>query len=126
MAALVRPGGRFYLSEFHPFADVFGDETLNVERSYFDRGPIVWDEPGTYADLQAQTEHNVSVEWHHGLGEIVSALIAAGLRIEFLHEHDHTLFPRWPFLVRSGTIWRLPATIPALPLMYSLRATPAA
>jgi hypothetical protein len=57
------------------------------------------------------------------MGEVVSALIGAGLRIELLHEHDYTLFPRWPFLERSGTIWRLPDRIPSLPLMYSLRAT---
>ena len=66
--------------------------------------------------------HNRSVEWQHGLGEVVCALIAAGLRIEILHEHDHTLFPRWPFLVRDGRVWRLPEGTPSLPLMFSLRA----
>ncbi|MEA2227796.1 MAG: hypothetical protein QOF29_1732 [bacterium] len=123
MTSLLEPGGRFYLSEFHPIADVFGDDDLSIAHPYFGAEPIVWDEPGTYADLSAVTEHNRSIEWHHGMGEVVSALIDAGLRIELLHEHDHTLFPRWPFLVRSGPIWRLPEGIPSLPLMYSLRAT---
>ncbi|MEA2323579.1 MAG: hypothetical protein QOD81_3429 [Solirubrobacteraceae bacterium] len=123
MTALLNPGGRFYLSEFHPMADVFGDDDLSIAHPYFGGEPIEWDEPGTYADLSAATEHNRSIEWHHGMGEVVSALIDAGLRVELLHEHDHTLFPRWPFLQRTGAIWRLPDSIPSLPLMYSLRAT---
>jgi hypothetical protein len=54
---------------------------------------------------------------------VVSALIDAGLRIELLHEHDHTLFPRWPMLRREADgVYRLPDATPSLPLMYSLRA----
>jgi hypothetical protein len=64
------------------------------------------------------------VEWNHGLGAVVSALAAAGLRLEFLHEHDHTLFAPWPFLERleDGT-YRLPEGTPSLPLMYSVLAS---
>jgi SAM-dependent methyltransferase len=123
MAALLAPGGRFYLTEFHPVTDIFADEDLSVAHPYFIEGAVTYEEPGTYADLAAPTEHNRSVEWHHGLGEVVSALIAAGLRIEMLREHDHTLFPRWPFLVRHGAVWRLPEGTPSLPLMFSVRAT---
>jgi SAM-dependent methyltransferase len=123
MAALLAPGGTFYLAEFHPFADVFADEGLTVAHPYFHDEPMVWDEPGTYADLEAQTTHNRSIEWTHGLGAVVSALSGAGLRIELLHEHDHTLYPRWPMLRREpdGT-YRFPEGTPSLPLMYSLRA----
>jgi SAM-dependent methyltransferase len=123
MAGLLAPGGTFYLAEFHPFSDVFADDDLTVAHPYFHDEPLVWDEPGTYADLEAQTSHNRSIEWTHGLGSVISALIAAGLRIELLHEHDYTLFPRWPTLRREldGT-YRFPDATPSLPLMYSLRA----
>jgi hypothetical protein len=59
-----------------------------------------------------------------GLGDIVSALIGAGLRIDLLHEHDFTLYQRWPFLERhdDGT-YRFPADRPTIPLIFSLRAT---
>jgi SAM-dependent methyltransferase len=125
MAALTAPNGRFYLAEFHPFSGVFADEDLTVRYPYFHTEPLEWDEPGTYADLTAETANNRSQEWNHGLGAVVSALIAAGLRIEFLHEHDYTLFPRWPFLQREpGEIYRLPESTPSLPLMYSLLARP--
>jgi SAM-dependent methyltransferase len=123
MAALIAPGGRFYLAEFHPFSGVFADEDLSVKYPYFHTEPIEWDEPGTYADPAAETVNNRTMEWNHGLGAVVSALITAGLRIEFLHEHDYTLFARWPFLEREpGEIYRLPKRTPSLPLMYSLLA----
>jgi hypothetical protein len=62
-------------------------------------------------------------EWHQPLWDVVSALIEAGLAIELLHEHDYTLFRRWPFLEKSGfDTYRLPEGLPRLPLMYSLRA----
>ncbi len=123
MASLLAPGGRFYISEFHPFTEVFGDDELTVERSYFERGPWLWDEPGTYADPDAQTTHNRTVEWVHGIGDVVSALAAAGLVIEFVREYDCTLSPRWPFLERGEDgVLRMPEGRPALPLMYSILA----
>ena len=124
MTALTAPGGRFYLAEFHPFSDVFGYEQLNVEHSYFDRGPQIDETPGTYADLTAPTRHNRTVEWRHPIGDVVSALAGAGLRIDLLHEHDYTVFPRWPFLEHGeDQRYRLPADLPVLPLTYSLLAT---
>jgi SAM-dependent methyltransferase len=124
MIALTVPGGRFYLAEFHPFSEVFGDEQLNVEHSYFERGPQIDETPGSYADLAVPTRNSRTVGWHHPIGDVVSALADAGLRIDLLHEHDYTLFPRWPFLEHGeGQPYRLPAEAPALPLMYSLLGT---
>jgi hypothetical protein len=53
-------------------------------------------------------------------------VIGAGLRLEWLNEHEHTLFERWPFLVRhEDRTYRLPPEIPSLPLMFSLLAAAA-
>ncbi|MDK9499500.1 class I SAM-dependent methyltransferase [Streptomyces katrae] len=111
VADLLTPGGFLYLAEYHPFADVLSEDGQAVEHDYFERGALVFDEPGTYADLGAQTRSNRTVEWLHGIGEVVSALAAAGLRLEFLHEHDHGHF-------------RLPAGL-YVPQVYSLRAVKA-
>jgi SAM-dependent methyltransferase len=123
MASLAAPGGMLYLAEFHPVHGIFGDDDLTVTYPYFQAEPFVWDEPGSYADLTADTTNNRTVEWAHGLGEVVSAVIDAGFTVELLHEFDYTLFPRWPFLVKHGRdAYRLPEGTPSLPLMYSLRA----
>jgi hypothetical protein len=85
-----------------------------------------WDEPGTYADPAAVTQHNVTYEWTHRLGEVVTALIEAGLRIEFLHEFELCAFQRLPSMVPvefdGRTWWRLPEAPERMPMMYSLRA----
>jgi SAM-dependent methyltransferase len=124
VAELLRPGGFLYLAEFHPITHVFGDEDLSIVNDYFPgEEPTVWEDQGTYADLEAETVHNRTYEWNHTLGDVVSAVIEAGLAVELLSEHDYTLFPRWPFLVKSGfDTYRLPEGTPKLPLMYSLRA----
>ncbi|HET6949369.1 MAG TPA: class I SAM-dependent methyltransferase [Acidimicrobiales bacterium] len=123
MAALAAPGGTLYLAEFHPFHAVLGDDDLTVRYPYFHDEPQRFDDgAGTYADLGAATTHNVTVEWTHGLGAVVTAVVAAGFTVELLHELDYTLFPRWPFLVKDGDTYRLPDDVPRIPLMYSLRA----
>ena len=125
MVSLLASGGRFYLAEFHPATAMLGDDDLTVRYPYFHDGaePHEWEEAGSYADQAAVTEHNRTVEWTHGLGAVVTALIDAGLTIEFLHEFDYTLYPRWPFLTRSGRdTFRLPEGMPSIPLMFSLRA----
>jgi SAM-dependent methyltransferase len=124
MAALLRPGGRFSIAEAHPFANVFAEDSLTVVNPYFEPEGFVWeDDGGSYAAPGAATEHNRTIEWSHGIGAVVSALTAAGLRIEWLHEHPFTFVAGWPFLVRDGRVHRLPDDVPALPLMYSLLAT---
>jgi SAM-dependent methyltransferase len=124
VAALLAPGGRFYLAEFHPFSVVLGEEDLTVTDSYFDPGPFLHDEPGSYADPDAETRHRQSLTWHHGLGAVISSLAQAGLRIEFLHEHPYALRARWPFLERRpDRTYHMPAGLPQVPLLYSVKAT---
>lgn len=79
---------------------------------------------GSYADRDASTEPGLTEHgWDHSLGEIVTALIDAGLRLDFLHEFD---FVEWavPWLVESPDgRYRLPPGTPGqLPLFFSLKA----
>jgi SAM-dependent methyltransferase len=123
VAELLTDGGFLYLAEFHPIHQVLSDDDLTVEHPYFHDDPMQDDSPGTYADLTAETTANRTHEWTHGLGEVISSVVDAGLVVEHLHEFDHTLFPRWPFLVRDESgVYRMPPDRPSLPLMYSLRA----
>lgn len=123
VAALVRPGGRLLLSEFHPFSHVFADEDRTVAYDYFSTQPYDWHDAGSYAAPEVATEHNHTIEHQHGVGSILTVLLERGLRITAFEEHDHTLFARWPDLVlqRDGT-YRLPEGEPRLPLMFALVA----
>jgi hypothetical protein len=90
---------------------------------YFRSEGHLWHTPGSYVDPEAPTEHNATWEWTHPVGEVVTAIVDAGLRLEFLHEHPITLWQRFPFLERRGDgTYHLPAELPSLPMLYSLRA----
>jgi SAM-dependent methyltransferase len=125
-AALVAPGGFLYLSEFHPVTDMLADDGRTVQYDYFNREPTRWDEPGTYTDSAVEPQISTSIEWQHGLGDILSAIAAAGLRIEFVHEHDFSLFPRFPVLERRtegiSAVYRFPEGQPRVPMVFSVRA----
>jgi len=124
VAALVAPGGIFYLADFHPFGDIIDDEVKSLRRSYFDRGPFVEQQPGSYADQRAQTTANTSAMWTHHIGSIVNALATAGLRLEFLHEYDFTDAPSFYGLEQDEDgFWRFPEGRWQIPLMFSLRAS---
>jgi SAM-dependent methyltransferase len=130
VAHFLRPGGTFYITEIHPVAQAFENEgvgpgELRLAYPYWSHAdPLRFDVKGSYADPSAPTEGLVEHGWNHSLGEIVTALIDAGLRIERLREYD---FVEWPvdFLVRSddGRYRLPPGSKGQLPLFFSIRAT---
>jgi SAM-dependent methyltransferase len=129
-AHFVKPGGFFYVTAIHPVAQVFEGEgvepgELRLAFPYWShQQSLRFDVKGSYADPTASTEGLVEHGWDHSLGEIVTALIDAGLHVDFLHEFD---FVDWPvgFTVQGEDgRWRLPPTSKGeLPLFFSLKAT---
>ena len=64
-------------------------------------------------------------EWNHGLGEVVTALIEAGLTLDWVRVHRTIYWRALPWLVPAAHDgeWRLPdAAADLAPLMYSIRA----
>ena len=124
VAELLTPGGFLYLVEGHPFAQILDDASgLVVTRDYFDSGPEVQDWAYTYTDGPT-LEHVRSVQFQHGVGEMITALIQAGLRIEFMHEFDFDAFGRFDSLRRqSDGTYQFPPGRPRVPLIFSVRAS---
>jgi hypothetical protein len=132
VAHFVRPGGFFYIAEAHPFAWTFDDDDtateLRLRYHYWPSpDPLVFPNEGSYADPDAPVEEPFEYAWQHSMGEIITSLAAAGLRIEYLHEHPWVPWKMFPFMVEtapSSGVWRLPEPDDArLPLLYSLKAT---
>ncbi|RCH70748.1 class I SAM-dependent methyltransferase [Streptomyces sp. SDr-06] len=131
IAALLRPGGRLYLAEFHPLLTSLGpspgrgegDELLLRHDYVAGRGPVRRDATYTYTDGPPVRDATECFEWAHGLGEVVNALLGAGLRITALRESPELPWPRWPHMVPTPQgWWRLPDTAPRIPLLYALQA----
>jgi 2-polyprenyl-3-methyl-5-hydroxy-6-metoxy-1,4-benzoquinol methylase len=124
VSSFIKPGGLFYLREIHPIfwtlAQDRNDSLLVIEDDYFESGDPHRDDESVVGQSQVQTSYG----WSHSLGEIVSSLIDAGLRIEFLHEHR--VGADWSWLLdmngRPDGQWELQEDRNRLPLEYSIRA----
>ncbi len=131
VAHFVKPGGIFYISEIHPIAQAFENEgvepgELRLAYPYWSHPePLVFDVQGSYADPTADVGEQREHGWDHGLGEIVTALIDAGLTLEWLRESAQLDWGA-DFLVETAPgsgRYRLPPEAKGeLPLMFSLRA----
>ena len=129
VADLLAPGGRLFIREGHPMlwslADVRPDHLLVVDHPYFEQvEPLVWDDGGTYVPTDVEFVHNTTLEWNHGLGEIVTALMDAGLTITALAEHDSVPWEALPGQMTSGPggEWRLSERPERLACSYTLQA----
>ncbi|MEV4534017.1 class I SAM-dependent methyltransferase [Asanoa sp. NPDC049518] len=127
VARLLKPGGRLFLREGHPMLWSLDDaaDQLIVRYPYFETAePIVWTEGGTYVSTDAVFTQNVTHEWNHGLGEIVTALLAHGLRLTMLVEHDSVPWEALPGRMVCGDDgeWRLTEGRERVPLSYTLQA----
>lgn len=121
VAALLRPGGTLYLVDYHPFTDALGWEDCRPAYDYFADEPAEFDEDGSYADEDASLDHTRSYLWVHPVGEVVTALVDAGLELEFLHEFPHAYFRRFADMEADDDgRYRLPDV--DLPQLYSVRA----
>lgn len=128
VASLLTPGGFLYLAEAHPFALVFEEVDGRLEPTYAWRTPkdqpILGDTPTTYTGATTPLVNRRTHEWMHPLSDIVGAVVGAGLRIDFLHEHERLPWPLFPMMQPAGgKLYRMPKGIPPFPLSFSLKAT---
>ena len=139
ISAVLEPGGHFVLVDFHPVADMF-DENFRLIHDYPSGGNMLPLEAGVgdYVGessgglTPAGTSEGVSdfenpesahlFRW--GLGEVVTALAGAGLRITALEEYPYSNGERHFAGMRELEGRRMfpPGGVPDIPLMYGLRA----
>lgn len=129
IAQLLAPGGRLFMREGHPIMWAVDEErrdgVLVVHYPYFEREePMVFDDPGTYVATDATFAHNLTHEWNHGLGEVVTALLQAGMELTMLVEHDTVPWEALPGQMTQVELgeWRLTDRPWRLPLTYTLQA----
>jgi SAM-dependent methyltransferase len=124
VAHFLKPGGIFYIVEFHPFSRVFdtAEPELKVANPYFfSEKPFRFESQGSYAADGDTTLHGYN--WNHSLSEIFNALIGAGLTIEFFNEFTFTLRERIAGMVEGEDgLWRLGWHQDSVPLLFSLQA----
>ena len=90
VAALLRPGGRLFIREGHPMlwtlSDPRPDGLLVVEHPYFETDGTPFTESVTYGGT-GEVAAPDTIGFNHGLAEILSAVVDAGLVITSFDEH---------------------------------------
>jgi SAM-dependent methyltransferase len=129
VAAMLRLGGSLYLADGHPAAYVFDDDNSSPDgmpglfAPYFSAEPVIDTDLGDYVDPDARLTSATTYNWVHPLGDVVTGLIAAGMTLDWLHEHDAVPWRMFRVLVEDARgLYRWPRQ-PWLPLAYSLSAT---
>jgi SAM-dependent methyltransferase len=124
VAHFLKPGGVFYMVEFHPVWNMLDEKDgTRVCYDYFSTPePERFEEQGSYADRTAEFRHP-GYAWAHGLGEIITALISAGLRVEYLHEFPYSVYNVAECLEESAPgMFTVRGRNGTIPLLFSLRA----
>ncbi len=131
VAEMLRPGGRFHMTEGHPMAMIFSNDAtpddMIVSYPYFEgTSAIRWNDPTTYlGDGEVMSPEHF--EWAHNLGATVQALIDAGLVIDRLDEHRELPWPFLPWMEPSPNRegwFRMPEPLRhSIPLMFTIQAT---
>ena len=127
VAQFTKPGGTFYIRDVHPMMWTLdherNDGLLVIKDRYFELSePLVSDDEVSYHG-EGRLAHQRTHEWNHALGQTVTALIDAGLQIEFLKEQDYSQYRALPWFVQGDDgLWRLPNGQERLPMTFSIRA----
>ena len=139
IAGILNPGGRFVLVDFHPAADIFDREWNHVHDYPSGGEPLLLDAgvgdyvaasnggltPAGFVDGVRDFENSASCHlFRWGLGEVVTALAEAGLRITALREYPYANGERKFTRMRELREKRMvsPEDVPQIPLMYGIRA----
>lgn len=126
-AHFVKPGGTFYIAEGHPVLWMFDNDAqddFKLIRGYFHTpAPYEFQVDGSYAG-GSKFEPQTDYEWAHSMGDVVTAIIKSGLKMEYLHEFTKSPFQEFPFWKRSDEgYWVYDNPEIQLPLVYSIKAT---
>ena len=121
----LKPGGFFYIVEFHPITLIYDDAPSatrpEIILSYFQgKSPLSFPASPDYAS--GTVPESGTYQWQYPLGEVVTALIEVGLKIEFLHEFPVSCYKALPYMKQAKDgWWRIEGN--PFPLTFSLKAT---
>lgn len=123
IAQRLKPGGIFYMVDFHPIVWMFDDKFSYFKYPYFNTGnPIEEENSGTYADRTADLKDK-EYGWNHSISDILNALINAGLTISFFNEHPDSPYECFSNMLKTGPAsFQIAGMENKIPLLYSIKA----
>ena len=122
IAERLKPGGVFYMADFHPVVWMFDDDFTHIKYVYENRKVIITENEGTYTDRNADIKGK-EYSWNHSISEVLNALINAGLKIEMFNEHMYSPYACFRNTVESEKgKWHIKGMEGKIPMVYSIKA----
>lgn len=136
---ILKPGGRFVTVEFHPVMGMFNEKLERTYDYFTDGQPFTWEDG--VSDYVAFSREGLALEaplegvkdfknphrvhefvW--GIGQIVTALLGAGLQLTTLKEYPYSngFKPFDQMQALPNRRWSLPEGQPNMPMMYAIAA----
>jgi len=122
VSRFLKSGGKFVFVEFHPVVWVFDDDFERITYPYSGSEPFIETQSGTYADRDASIETQY-VCWNHGIGNVLQALISAGLELISFEEFDYSPYNCFKHMVEyEPGKFRIEQLGNKIPMVYALKA----
>ncbi|MFZ4771666.1 MAG: class I SAM-dependent methyltransferase, partial [Ferruginibacter sp.] len=122
IAAKLKPGGIFFIADFHPTLWMMDENFEKIKYDYFNTRVIAEENIGTYTDRNANIR-STEYSWNHSLSEIFTALLKHGLQIEAFEEFPYSSYNCFNNLEQGDDLmWRIKEMQERLPMMYSILA----
>lgn len=123
IAHYLKPGGVFFIADFHPVFWMFNDARTELVYSYFNHEVIVEKTESTYADRSTPMQVE-EYSWNHPFSDIFQALLAAGIQIDAFTELPYSPVPCFSGTEqRDDGNWYFPNWKERIPIMYTIRGT---
>jgi ubiquinone/menaquinone biosynthesis C-methylase UbiE len=119
----LKPGGKLVFVEFHPYIHMHTNGLAELTYSYFNEGPITEEIAGSYADIDS-TIGGQDITFNHSLGEVMQALLKAGLTITHFNEYNYSPYNCFPNMKQLGTNKYVFNDVKiSVPMVYSIVAS---
>lgn len=118
----LKPGGTFYIAEFHPVVWMFDDSFTHIKYYYDNREVIVMENQPTYTDGSVDITGK-EYSWNHSISEVLNGLIKAGLKIEQFNEYMFSPYSNFSYSIETEKgKWHIKGMEGKIPMVYSIRA----
>jgi SAM-dependent methyltransferase len=129
VAGLLRSGGRLFIRDCHPVLFSLDDErddgVLAIEHPYFETtGGVRFEVDQSYVEHEGTISAPTTIEFNHGLAEIITAVLDAGMELIAIEEHDSVPWCALPghMSEEAPNEWRLLDRPERAPLTFTLQA----
>ena len=117
----LKPGGIFFMAEFHPVLWMMDDDFTHLKYSYFNDEVIETLSKGTYTDRNAEI-YSAEYGWNHSLEEVLKGLLKNNIQITEFKEYPFSPYNCFNNTVQgSDGMYRIKGLENKLPMVYSIK-----